>query len=64
MSTLKIEKCANTLPMTLSANTLYFVKVGNGIDVYVSDSDGTTALPVNGGGSDLEPFLTLGVGHG
>lgn len=67
MSTLKIEKRAESLPSTLTANTLYVVKVGSGFDLYVSDSTGTSALPQNvatNENNDLEPFLTMGVAHG
>ena len=67
MSTLKIEKRAGSLPATLTANTLYVVKVGSGFDLYVSDNTGSTALPANvatAENNDLEPFLTMGVAHG
>ena len=44
---LRIEKVVSTLPDPISASTLYFVRVGLGIDVYVSDSSGIIAHKVN-----------------
>ena len=67
MSTLKIENRVGSLPATITANTLYAVKVGSGFDLYVSDSTGSSALPLNvvaAENNDLEPFLTMGVSHG
>ena len=67
MSTLKIENRVGSLPATITANTLYAVKVGSGFDLYVSDNTGSSALPLNvvaAENNDLEPFLTMGVSHG
>ncbi len=44
---LRIEKVVSTLPDPISASTLYFVRAGLGIDVYVSDSSGIIAHKVN-----------------
>jgi hypothetical protein len=49
------------LPVILEANTLYFVRVGEGFDLYLSDLTGAIAHKVNsgdgsGGNTDLEEF--------
>ncbi len=40
---LRIEKVISTLPSQLEPNTLYFVRVGEGIDIYVTDIMGPIA---------------------
>lgn len=44
---LRIEKVVGRLPDPITASTLYFVRVGLGLDIYVSDSDGIVAHKVN-----------------
>lgn len=44
---LRIEKVVGRLPDPITASTLYFVRVGLGLDIYVSDSDGMVAHKVN-----------------
>lgn len=44
---LRIEKVVGRLPEPITASTLYFVRVGLGLDIYVSDSDGAVAHKVN-----------------
>lgn len=44
---LRIEKVIGRLPDVLFASTLYFVRVGLGLDIYVTDSDGMVAHKVN-----------------
>ena len=44
---LRIEKVVGRLPDSITASTLYFVRVGLGLDIYVSDSDGIVAHKVN-----------------
>ena len=44
---LRIEKVVGRLPDSITASTLYFVRVGLGLDIYVSDSDGLVAHKVN-----------------
>ena len=44
---LRIEKVVGRLPAPITASTLYFVRVGLGLDIYVSDSDGIVAHKVN-----------------
>lgn len=47
MAVLKVEKVVATLPGTLVADTIYFVRVGTGFDLYVTDSTGAIAYQVN-----------------
>ena len=48
------EKFVSALPGTLVANTLYYVRVGTGFDVYLTNSSGTiVAYPLN---KSVEPF--------
>lgn len=54
-NTLRVEKIISTLPSQLQPNTMYLVRSGEGIDIYVSDSTGSIAHKHNspiGGGSD------------
>lgn len=47
MSELRSEKFVNSLPGTLSANTIYYVKVGAKVEAYVTNNTGTIiALPI------------------
>lgn len=49
-----IEKHVSSLPGTLTANTLYFVRVGSGFDIYLTNDLGTVVaygLNQSGGGS-------------
>ncbi len=41
------QKTVSSLPSTLTANTLYFVRVGNGFDLYMTDSTGQIAHKIN-----------------
>lgn len=41
MSALSISKVVSALPGTLVADTIYMVRVGTGIDIYVTNSSGT-----------------------
>jgi hypothetical protein len=47
MGILKLEKIVSTLPVTLEPNVQYFVRVGEGFDLYVSDSTGAIAHKIN-----------------
>jgi hypothetical protein len=40
-----------TLPPTLTPDTLYLVRVGDGVEAYCTDATGSIAYPVGGGGS-------------
>lgn len=44
---LRIEKVVGRLPEPLFASTLYFVRVGLGLDIYVTDNEGQMAHKVN-----------------
>ena len=45
------EKAIGSPPSTLTPNAIYFVRVGNGIMIYVSDATGSVAYPINQGGN-------------
>jgi len=47
MSQHNIVKVVATLPVTLAPNTTYYVRVGTGFSVYVTDSTGAIAHPLN-----------------
>lgn len=67
MASIKFEK-VEALPATLTLNTCYMVKNGQGFDLFVSDALGETAVPINAGSqtsSDVAPvelhnFMFLG----
>lgn len=50
MAVLKVEKVVSALPGTLAADTIYFVRVGTGFDIYVTDSTGAIAYRANPSG--------------
>lgn len=41
------EKVLSALPSTLTPNGVYFVRVGNGIMLYVADATGSVAYTIN-----------------
>lgn len=41
MSAVGFHKVVGSLPATLAANSLYFVRVGSGVDLYVTNASGT-----------------------
>lgn len=43
MSALLVEKVVSSLPGTLAPNTVYAVRVGEGFDLYITDSTGAVA---------------------
>ena len=45
------EKALGALPSILTPNAIYFVRVGDGIMIYVSDTTGSVAYPINQGGN-------------
>lgn len=47
MAVFNVEKVVSALPDPLSPNTLYYVRVGAGFDLYLSDSTGTIAHKLN-----------------
>jgi hypothetical protein len=51
MAELRSEKYVNNLPVTLVANTVYYVKSGSSVDVYVTNDSGTiVAYPASSNG--------------
>lgn len=53
MAELRIEKVVGSLPGSLVADTIYFVRTGAGFDIYVTNTTGTIvsyALNQSGGG--------------
>lgn len=67
MARLILNKVVSALP-TLEANTVYFVRTGNGFDLYVSDSTGSIAhslnLPYKVPGAPYIRDSNIGVGAG
>jgi hypothetical protein len=62
MTALLAHKVVAALPTTLEANSLYFVRVGAGFNVYVTNDAGTVvAYPLNGasGGSGVSGGVVL-----
>lgn len=54
MAILRVEKVVAVLPPVLAANTVYFVRVGAGFDLYTTDQTGAIAHKVNGTASSTE----------
>lgn len=57
MATLKISKLVNSLPVTLVSNTVYLVKKGEAVEMFVTDSTATNAYQVNE--QPPHPFMFL-----
>ncbi len=54
MSTIKYHKVVSALPTTLDANSVYYVRVGTGFDMYVTNDMGiVTAYGLNTGTTDV-----------
>jgi hypothetical protein len=47
MPNLRVEKVLSNLPSTLTADTVYAVRVGTGFDLYITDTTGLIAHKVN-----------------
>ncbi|MBD2115792.1 MULTISPECIES: hypothetical protein [Microcystis] len=54
MTEFRAQKVVSSLPVTLQANTLYFVRTGNGFDLYCSDQTGTIAHKLNDGDAPIQ----------
>jgi hypothetical protein len=60
---LKAQKVVSSLPTTLEADTIYFVRVGAGFDLYVTNASGLiVAYPLNASGGGFLP-VTIGAGQ-
>lgn len=61
---LRFVKVVAALPSPLSANTFYSVRVGEGFDMYLTDTTGSVAFKLNGGngssGSGIQPSAVAG----
>jgi hypothetical protein len=62
MATVIVSKVLSALPGTLVANTIYLVRVGTGIDIYVVDSTGTIAYKTNASLGSTVSALTNSAG--
>lgn len=47
MAVFRAEKVVSALPAELEPDTIYFVRTGAGFDIYVSDTTGSAAHPLN-----------------
>lgn len=66
MAKMRIEKVNNTLPGTLTANTLYFVNSGGTVQQYLTDQTGANAYLISGGGGSGgggHSFLHMGAAN-
>lgn len=50
MSAFKVDKVISTLPVTLTPDTVYAVRVGVGFDLYITDNTGAIAHKINSAG--------------
>jgi len=65
MALLRIEKVLTQLPTTLTANTIYFLKLTGGtVEMYITDKTGTASYLTGGGNVNMDPFLLMGVTNG
>lgn len=48
MAELRVEKVVASLPDPLEPDTIYYVRVGQGFDLYVTDATGAVAHSPNG----------------
>lgn len=60
MATLRIER-VDALPEVLNARTLYMLKQSDDtVKFYVTDNNGSKAMPVVSGEDEIEPLLLIG----
>lgn len=59
MTKLNIQKVLDELPSVITPSTIYFVKEGDRVVQYVSDSDGNTAHPVVQKEEPLHPLFNF-----
>lgn len=59
MATFLSHKVVSALPGTLAASSIYFVRVGSGFDIYVTNETGTVvAYPINNAKSGANSDIT------
>jgi len=59
MAALLTNKVVSALPGTLAASSIYFVRVGSGFDIYVTNETGTVvAYPINNAKSGANSDIT------
>ena len=54
MTEFRAQKVVSSLPGTLQANTLYFVRTGDGFDLFCSDQTGSIAHKLNDGDARIQ----------
>lgn len=54
MSEFRAQKVISSLPAILQANTLYFVRTGDGFDLFCSDQTGSIAHKLNDGDARIQ----------
>lgn len=59
MTEFRAQKIINSLPATLQANTLYFVRTGDGFDLFCSDQTGSIAHKLNAEDARIQRESTL-----
>ena len=58
----KIRKAVGGLPTTLESNAIYLVRVGTGLDFYLTDATGSQPYKVNVSASQIIDALTIDKG--
>ena len=56
---LQIVKTVSALPTTLTPNVIYLVRVGQGYDLYVTDTTGSSAYKINVSSSQLTDSIPI-----
>lgn len=59
MAIFQASKVIAALPGTLNADTLYLVRVGEGFDLYCTDSTGSIAHAINSAGGAVEGLVEI-----
>ena len=59
---LQIIKTVSALPVPLAPNVIYLVRVGQGCDLYVTDTTGSNAYKINVSPSQLTDSISIGNG--
>lgn len=59
---LQIVKTVSALPIPLAPNVIYLVRVGQGYDLYATDTTGTNAYKINVSPSQLTAAISIANG--